>query len=201
MFSGIVEGLENAVKIKKNDQSMEVTLPVPKNWSIKTGDSVSIDGICSTVKEAKDKTFSVYYMPETIRKTNLSKVSETHQFNLERSLRLNSFLGGHLVSGHIDATAKVLKITTEQDALIVIFTIDSSCARYIIYKGSIAVNGVSLTIVDVDKDSFMVSLIPYTQTHTNLGFLKVGDVVNIEVDLIAKYVEKMLSNRKLDRKS
>ncbi|MBI3485462.1 riboflavin synthase [Candidatus Daviesbacteria bacterium] len=192
MFSGIVEGLEKAKIFKKNAQSLELTLPAPKGWEIKQGESINIDGICSTVKSVSKIDFSVYYMPETIRVTNLKYLKPDHNFNLERSLSLNNLIGGHLVSGHIDTTAKVESIELKEQSKVLKFKIEEKFIRYIIYKGSIAVNGVSLTIVSEAKNYFTVSLIPYTLTHTNLRNLKVGDLVNIEVDLMAKYLEKLL---------
>ncbi|MDO8461112.1 MAG: riboflavin synthase [bacterium] len=192
MFSGIVKGLEKPTSLSKNKNGMRVTLPVPKGWKLLIGESVSVDGICSTIERVEKNTFSVYYMPETLRKTMLSALSNTHEFNLERSLTLNSLIGGHLVSGHIDTTSKIISIVKDGDSKTLTFLLNSRFTKYIIYKGSIAVNGVSLTIVSVNKNSFTVSLIPYTLSHTNLGSLKVGNTVNIELDLIAKYLEKLL---------
>lgn len=191
MFSGIIKDIAIASKIEKGKDFLRVTIPVPKNWKIVEGESINIDGICSTVEKISDKTFTVFYMAETLRKTNLSNLNSLHMFNLERSLTLQSLIGGHLVSGHVDTTASLISIKPEGDARVLGFKIASKFTKYIIYKGSICVNGVSLTIVHVTKDSFTVSLIPYTLSHTNLGDLKKGDTVNIELDLIAKYLEKL----------
>lgn len=191
MFSGIIEKTAVAQKIEKGKDIMRFYLPVPKGWSLSLGESISVDGICSTVEKLTASSFCVYYMPETLRKTNLSSIPEDHIFNLERCLTLETLIGGHLVSGHIDTTATVVKIIEEGESKVITFKIDRGFTKYIIYKGSIAVNGVSLTIVSVDEGSFTVSLIPHTLTHTNLGQLKVKDTVNIEVDMIAKYLEKL----------
>lgn len=196
MFSGIVEHLVKAAKFNKKVDSLRLTLPIPSNWDLKVGESVNVNGVCSTIESIKNNQFTIFYMMETLRRTNLGEVSENSQFNLERSLTLNSLIGGHLVSGHIDTTATVSEITKEGDSRVLQFKIDSKFTKYIIYKGSIAVNGVSLTIVSVSNSNFTLSLIPYTLTHTNLGSLKVGDKVNIELDLIAKYLEK-LTNKSL----
>ena len=195
MFSGIVTALEKAKKIEKSQNSMSVVLPTPMDWNLNEGESVNIDGICSTVKQIEDKSFSVYYMPETLRVTNLSKVSENHEFNLERSLTLNSLVGGHLVAGHIDCVGEVSKVLPVGDSVVLTINLPREFAKYLIYKGSVAVNGVSLTVVEANPNNFVVSLIPYTLKHTNLGSAKVGNQVNIEVDLMAKYLEKLVGKK------
>lgn len=191
MFSGIVEGLEKPNKIKKDENSMEISLPIPKGWKLKKGESINIDGICSTIFEISKKNFSVFYMKETLDKTNISNVSGDHNFNLERPLKLSSFVGGHLVSGHVDTVGTVNGIKKDGQSVVLTIKIPQKFSKYLIYKGSVAVNGVSLTVVEIKKDSFTVSLIPYTLDNTNLGSLKVKDKVNIEVDLVAKYLEKL----------
>lgn len=192
MFSGIIEGFEKPKKINKYPSGMRVEIPVPKGWKVKEGDSISVDGVCSTVEKLEEGAFTVYYMPETLNKSNLSQISVEHYFNLEMPLRLNSLVGGHLVSGHVDTTAVVKSFKNEKDSRILEFSLKKEFTKYIVYKGSITVNGVSLTVVSVSNNSFTVSLIPYTLSHTNLGSLKTGDKVNIEVDLVAKYLEKLI---------
>ena len=130
-------------------------------------------------------------MPETLDKSTFGSLDKNHVFNLERSLTLNTLIGGHLVQGHVDTTARVSSIKNEVESKVLKFEIDKKITKYMVYKGSITVNGVSLTIVSVDSSHFTVSLIPYTLSHTNLSSLKVGDSVNIEVDMMAKYVEKL----------
>ena len=191
MFSGIITSTAIATKIETGSDSVRISLSIPKKWKLQEGESINIDGVCSTVEKIKGGFFSVFYMAETLRKTSLSHLSSSHIFNLERSLTLQSLIGGHLVSGHVDTTASLSSIKEEGDARVLEFKIVSKFTKYIIYKGSICVNGVSLTVVHVDKNSFIVSLIPYTLSHTNLGDLKKGDTVNIELDLIAKYLEKL----------
>lgn len=192
MFTGIVTALEKPIRIDKKDNSMELTLPTPKCWEVKEGDSISIDGICATVKAVDVKSFSVFFIPETIARTSLKYLSDNHAFNLEKPLSLNDLLDGHMVSGHIDTTATVQKIEDAEDSKNLTFTIDQKFTRYIIYKGSICINGTSMTVTKVDKETFGVSVIPYTLGHTNLGNLQEGDRVNIEVDMIAKYIEKYM---------
>jgi len=191
MFSGIIKDIAIASKIEKGTDFLRVTIPVPKKWKIAEGESINIDGVCSTVEKIQRGTFSVFYMAETLRKTNFSNTTLSHKFNLERSLTLQSLIGGHLVTGHIDTTASLISIKPEGEARILTFKLSSKFTKYIIYKGSICVNGVSLTVVRVNRDSFIVSLIPYTLSHTNLGELKPKDAVNVELDLIAKYLEKL----------
>jgi riboflavin synthase len=193
MFSGIVKITAKAQKIEKRGEGLRIFFKQPKRFNVRQGGSISVDGICSTIEKKTKDGFGFYYMPETLKKTTLSKISNAHLFNLEQPLALQSLVSGHLVSGHIDTTAEVSNITKEKDARLIKFTIDKKFTKYIIYKGSIAVNGVSLTVIEDGKDFFSVSLIPYTLKHTNLGQLKVGDMVNIEVDQIAKYVEKLQS--------
>lgn len=193
MFTGIIQIKEKASNIKKNAKSIEIAFPVPQGWDLAEGESINIDGVCSTVKQLNQNSFTVYYMEETLKKTTLTYIEKNHTFNLEKSLTPQSLIGGHLVSGHVDTIATVKKIEEVEDSRVLIFSIKEKFIKYIIVKGSIAVNGVSLTVVSVDTSSFNVSLIPYTLTHTNLGQLQTGDLVNIEVDMIGKYVEKMVT--------
>lgn len=192
MFSGIVQYQQKAVKLKSGKNGMKLILPVPGGWSLSKGESIAVDGICLTIENLEDGTFSVFAMPETLSRTNLLKVNKDHLFNLERSLTLNSLIGGHLVSGHIDTTGIVSKIKINGSSKVITIKITSRFNKYIIEKGSIAVSGVSLTVVTVRKNYFTVSLIPYTLKHTNLGLLDVSDKVNIELDLIAKYLKKLI---------
>lgn len=192
MFSGIVAGLQKPKQLKKDNQSLLVTLAIPRGWNIEVGESINIDGVCSTVQSKTKDSFTVFYMHETLRKTILTKINKEHEFNLEKPLTLNALIGGHLVSGHIDTVSKVVSIKSQGEAVVLTFKINPKFIKYIVYKGSITVNGVSLTIVSVTSQEFVVSLIPYTLLHTNLGKLQKGDLVNIEVDQVAKYLEKLL---------
>lgn len=191
MFSGIIEAKVRASKIEKIGNSMRLEFMAPKGFKVSLGESISVDGICSTVEKKTGNKFSFYYMSETLRRTTISQLSDSHEFNLEQCLTLQSLIGGHLVSGHIDTVAKLKSITIQDDSKLMKFAIEPKFTKFIVYKGSVAVNGVSLTVVWAGKNSFSVSLIPYTLGHTNLGKLKTGDKVNIELDLIAKYLEKL----------
>ena len=191
MFSGIIQKTAKAKNIRRQGKNLWLQISAPKGFMARVGESISVDGICSTVEQKTGKFFSFYFMPETLKRTNLNSVNNNHLFNLELPLTLNSLISGHLVSGHIDTTSKVKSINQEDKSIQIEFQIDLKFTKYIIYKGSIAVNGVSLTVVTVNPNSFSVSLIPFTLKNTNLGQLKVGDIVNIEVDQIAKYLEKL----------
>ncbi len=192
MFSGIITAAAQAKSIKKTRNGLEATLPVPKGWKLELGESINIDGVCSTVKSLNKQFFEVYWMAETLSKTNLGSIDKNHTFNLERCITFQTLISGHLVYGHVDCTATVRSVKSDGESKTLLFSLPSKFTKYIIYKGSIAVNGVSLTVVTVDKDSFSVSLIPHTLFHTNLGDLQKGDTVNIEVDMMAKYLEKLI---------
>jgi riboflavin synthase len=192
MFSGIITAKEKASRVQHRDNSVEIALPIPRDWKIHLGDSIALDGVCCTVQDLSEKEMSFFLMHETLNKTTFKHFSEDHEINLEQPLTLNALIGGHLVSGHVDTTATVQKIEQDGESKILTFKIDSQWTKYIIYKGSITVNGVSLTIVEVDEESFTVSLIPYTLEHTNLGVVQTNDRVNVELDLLAKYLEKLV---------
>ncbi|MDZ4385519.1 MAG: riboflavin synthase, partial [Candidatus Moranbacteria bacterium] len=156
------------------------------------GESIAIDGVCSTVKNLTKKDFTVEYMPETINKTTVGDFIEDRAVNLEKSLKLNDLLDGHLVQGHIDTTGQVKGIKQVRESKVVKIKIPSGFMRLVADKGSVTVNGTSLTVVSTGKDWFSVSLIGYTLDNTNLGTIEVGDRVNIETDVLAKYIDKLL---------
>ena len=160
------------------------------------GDSVSVNGACLTVTDVQDGRIGFDLMPETLRRTNLGGVGPGSTVNLERALAFNGRVGGHLVQGHVDGTGKVLSLEADGDAVIVRFSAPPDVIRYIVEKGFIAVDGVSLTVVDVDDGSFSVSLVRYTQDHTVLGRITPGDEVNLEIDILAKYAERLLRGKR-----
>lgn len=192
MFSGIVEWTSKPISLGKDKQKVTLTFPIPKTWQLTLGQSVAVDGICLTVEKLSKKTFSLFAIAETIRRTNLLSISKNHLFNLELPLTLKNLVGGHLISGHIDVTATLSLVKKEGKAKLLTFRLNSKYTRYIIEKGSIAVNGVSLTVVTVGKNFFTIALIPHTILSTNLDQLTIGSSVNIELDLIAKYLEKLV---------
>ncbi len=194
MFTGIIKNLGKIAEIKEKNQSIFVDIFLPKKWKLKMGQSISINGICSTVRQITKKTFQVEYMPETIKKTTVSNWSAGLPVNLEQGLTLNDLVDGHLVSGHIDTVAKIDKIEQIGNSIIFTLNVPTEFLKYIAPKGSVAIDGVSLTVVDVLSNSLTVSLVIYTLEHTNLGNKKPGDLVNIETDLIAKYIVRKIGN-------
>lgn len=188
MFTGIVEETGRVVSIKSGRLSITGGGVLP---GIEMGGSIAINGACLTVTEIDTSTFSVYIMLETIKRTNLGLLTVGDAVNLERPLTLGKPLGGHLVQGHVDDTGRVASILPEGRESLVRFEAPSEVMRYIVKKGFIAVDGISLTVADFDTTSFLISVVDYTLKHTNLGSRRAGDLVNIEVDIMAKYVERL----------
>lgn len=157
---------------------------------IKIGESISVNGVCSTVKKA-GKDISFEYMPETLKLTNLSNLKKDEIVNLEQSMRVNARLDGHIVLGHVDGKGNIVSIKKEGNSRVFeIKLLEKKFMKFIVYKGSIALEGISLTIAKILSNSFLVKIIPYTLAHTNLKFKKVGDAVNLEFDILAKYANK-----------
>ena len=163
---------------------------------LKARDSVNISGACQTVVEAKDECFTVEAVEETLKRTNLRQLKTGDSVNLERAVRSSDRLGGHLVSGHVDFAGRIKSIRQKNQSRIYEFEFPKEYQSHFVEKGSVAVEGVSLTVVQVQKDSFTVSVIPFTMKETTLGSKKIGDAVNIETDLIGKYVERILTLKK-----
>ncbi len=185
MFTGIVEEIGTVRDTGRNRLAFEAREVLD---GARTGDSISVNGVCLTVVSLENHGFTVNVMPETLRRTNLGGLRYGDPVNLERALLLGGRLGGHLVLGHVDDTGEVMSVVSEEDARIVRVSAADRLMRYIVNRGFIAVDGVSLTIADLDDVSFAVSLVTYTIEGTTLGGKKVGDVVNMEVDILAKYV-------------
>ena len=188
MFTGIIEEVGAVRAAHPGKLAISATRIIEDT---KEGDSISINGACLTVSELSKDSFSVDVMPETLRRTNLGLLQPGDKVNLERALAVGGRLGGHFVQGHVDETGRVISITPEEEALLVRFEAPQEIMRYIVRKGFIAVDGVSLTVVECDSSSFEVSLVAYTQQTTNLAGKRPGDMVNLEVDIIAKYVERL----------
>lgn len=159
------------------------------------GESIAVNGVCLTARNIQGNRFAADVSPESLARTGLGAVRVGDRVNLERALRLSDRLGGHLVSGHVDAQARVEQRRPAGDFTLFTFSLDQGLTRYIIEKGSIAINGISLTVNRCERDRFSVSIIPHTLQETTLGTLKEGDLVNVEVDMIGKYVEKMLAGQ------
>jgi riboflavin synthase len=186
MFTGIVEEIGIVKETSRDHLAFEAHKVLE---GIKVGDSIAVNGVCLTVVSLENHGFSVNVMPETLRCTNLGRLHYSDQVNLERALVLGGRLGGHLVLGHVDDTGEVRDVTSEEAARIMKISAPAKLMPYMVDKGFITVDGVSLTIVDFDDFSFVVSLVAYTMEHTTLGRKRPGDVVNLEIDILAKYVE------------
>lgn len=193
MFSGIVEALGTVADIIAEPPGVRLVIREPKIAAeTRVADSIAVNGCCLTVVEAKDDTFSFQAGPETLSRTDLGDLKPGSRVNLERSLKVGDRLGGHFVAGHVDDVGYLAEREDFGDWSRFWFRIPQRLARQMASKGSIAVDGVSLTIVDSEPESFSVALIPYTLAVTTLGPLKVGDKVNLETDILAKYVERQL---------
>jgi riboflavin synthase len=188
MFTGIVEEIGAVRDTGRNRLTFEAREVLD---GTKAGDSISVNGVCLTVVSLEDHGFAVNVMPETLRQTNLGGLHYGNPVNLERALLLGGRLGGHLVLGHVDDTGEVVNVVSEEDARLVRISAPDRLMRYIVNKGFIAVDGVSLTIADLDHVTFLVSLVTYTMEGTTLGKKRPGDIVNLEVDILAKYVESL----------
>jgi riboflavin synthase len=191
MFTGIVEDTGKVSHITDKILILNTKLD-----EIKIGDSVSISGVCLTAVKILGQEITFDVSPETLEKSSLSGLKKGTLVNLERALTLKSRLGGHIVSGHIENTGKVLKIERINDSYIFTFSLPNELTKYIVTKGSIAIDGISLTVAQIKGQSFSVSVIPHTFKNTTFGTKKPGDLVNLETDMLAKYVENMLNNKK-----
>ena len=190
MFTGIIEEVGRVKGLESSRLTVEASLVL---GDTRVGDSISVNGACLTVVSMNAGSFSIDVTPETLRRTNLGPLRPGDGVNLERPLAVGDRLGGHIVQGHVDGTGEVLSITPEGDSLLMRFQAPKALMRYVVEKGFIAVDGASLTIVDCDERSFSISLIPYTRDHTTLGSRRVGDVVNLETDILARQVERLMA--------
>jgi riboflavin synthase len=193
MFTGIVEEIGKVEDISSGRLSIEARDVLA---GTKTGDSISVSGACLTITSLAIKSFDVEIMPETLRRTNIGRLHYGDKVNLERAVSADGRFGGHFVQGHVDDVGKVLSVKPEEGACIARISAPPHLLKYIVIKGFIAVDGVSLTVTECDDFSFAVSLVDYTRKHTTLGIIKPGDTVNLEVDIMAKYIEKLLQKDK-----
>lgn len=194
MFTGLVEAVGIVRSQTPRPPGIRLTLVAPAEFvaPAQLGESVAVNGCCLTVTEFDAETLSFDVGDETLKRTNLGQRQPGAKVNLERAMRLGDRIGGHLVSGHVDGVGRLLQRIDKQDWADLRFAVPEALSRQLVSKGSIAVDGVSLTLVDVDADSFSVMLIPHTLAMTTLGDLSEGDAVNLETDLLAKYVERQL---------
>jgi riboflavin synthase len=197
MFTGIVEALGIIHAIEFSGDNINITVEAPFARELKVDQSVAHNGVCLTVTSQKGNCYTVTAVPETLRISNLGSVKLNDSINLERSLLFNGRIDGHIVQGHVDQTAVCENIESHGGSWTYTFRYDPSQGNLTVEKGSICVNGVSLTVVNSTADSFSVAIIPYTYEHTNFHTLKKGDLVNLEFDIIGKYVKRMLDTAKV----
>jgi riboflavin synthase len=196
LFTGLIEEMGVFQRVNSSADGAGLVVSAKKVLSdLKTGDSIAVNGPCLTVTAVAKDSFTVWVMPETLKKTNLGAITSGQMVNLERAMSLGDRLGGHLVSGHIDDVVSLLESRPQGGATLLSFGAPENLLRYIVPKGSVALDGVSLTVIDVDKNGFSVGLIPHTASQTTLHQKKIGALLNLEVDLIGKYVEKLLEPR------
>ncbi len=197
MFTGLVEGQGTVRAIVPEGDAirLDVQLPDEMTQGLGLGDSVSINGCCLTVVSHDGAVAAFQAGTETLSKTNLGRLAEGSPVNLERSLPVDGRLGGHFVQGHVDGVGQVALVDRDGDWITMWFQVPETLAKYLVPKGSVAVDGISLTVVDVESDRFSVALIPHTLEVTTLGIRNVGDPVNIETDILGKYVERLLAAR------
>jgi riboflavin synthase len=191
VFTGIITHQGKVRKASDNKLVIESDLAN----SLMVGDSISVSGICLTVIESRENSFSVDFIQETNDKTNIGLLKENDLVNLELPATPSSLLSGHIVQGHVDTTAKVKEIKSEENQKTFVFELRDNLSKYMVDKGSITINGVSLTIIKVHDKKFSVGVIPHTYEVTQFSRLKTGDIVNIEVDVLAKYVEKLTEGK------
>jgi len=193
MFTGLVEEIGTVDRLKEEGGSVIMTVRARKtSRNLKINESVAVNGVCLTVIRWTRGKFQVQAVEETLRKTNLGKLNEEDPVNLERALLPGERLGGHFVLGHVDGVARVTKIQPRKSSWMVWFAIPKRLARYLIPVGSVAIDGVSLTVASIKGREFGVSIIPHTMDVTTFKFLKVGDEVNVECDMLGKYVERLM---------
>ena len=200
MFTGLVREVGEVGWLRRTDQAVQLMVIAPRTASrVARGESVAVNGCCLTVATHRDKQLMFDLLEESLQRTNLGNVKPGDPVNLERALRVDGRLGGHFVQGHVDCKAQVISVTEKGPDVRLEISLPAELARYAAFKGSIAVNGVSLTIAEITDSSFTVWIIPHTLEATNLGDLQDGDTVNLEFDVLAKYVERLVATRAADK--
>ena len=196
MFTGIVEEMGRVAAIECGERSATITVRASVVQSdARLGDSIAVNGCCLTVVRVEEDSLTFEAIPETFARTSLGKLAEGDAVNLERSLAANGRLGGHFVQGHIDGVGEILGLREDDNAVVMEIGVAENLRRYFVEKGSVAVDGVSLTVASVSANGFTVWTIPHTRTVTTLGNRNVGDTVNIECDLLGKYIERLIEAR------
>lgn len=193
MFTGIIEATGRVKCLETNGSNISFWMEAPITGELKIDQSLSHNGVCLTVEAIENRQYKVTAIDETLQKTNLGNLKEGDAVNLERCMQLNGRLDGHIVQGHVDGTAVCIHIDQKDGSTAFRFRFDEKSAALVVEKGSITLNGISLTIFNVTKNEFTVAIIPYTLEHTNMNRLKENDIVNIEFDMIGKYVNRIAS--------
>jgi len=193
MFTGIIENIGSIVALKKDKSNLHISIKSDITSELRIDQSIAHNGVCLTVValDKKSNTYTVTAIDETLTKTNFRSIQVGDNVNLERAMKLGDRLDGHIVQGHVDQTGKCITIQNENGSWLFTFEYDSSKDNITIEKGSITINGVSLTVVNSQKNQFSVAIIPFTYEHTNFGTIKIKDTVNLEFDVIGKYVAKI----------
>ncbi|MDW8290980.1 MAG: riboflavin synthase [Armatimonadota bacterium] len=196
MFTGIVKELGEVAEVEASTEGARLSIHAPQVAArVQVGDSVAVNGVCLTVVQKQGSVLRFDAVQETLRRGNLRALGRGERVNLEDALRAGEALGGHFVQGHVDTTGTVRQLAPQGNAVVMTVRVGEEWMRYVVPKGSVAVDGVSLTVVDVGREEFSVWLIPHTRAVTTLGRRRVGDLVNVEFDVLAKYVEKLLQAR------
>jgi len=196
MFTGIIQALGTMSRlVRQGDEGLlSITTDLPLD-DVRIGDSIAVNGVCLTVTAKGSQTFTADVSAETLARTNLGNLHPGVSVNLEKSLRLQDFLGGHLVLGHVDGLGRISEKTVRTKSLLFVFEVPDGLSKYIVEKGSLAVDGISLTVNRCVRNQFHVNMIPHTAQKTTLGSKRVSDLVNIETDIIGKYVERLMQHR------
>lgn len=199
MFTGIIETLGKVISLKRENNNLHLTVSSDISTELKIDQSLAHNGVCLTVIELNEskKAHTVTAVQETLAKTNLQSLKVGDFINLERSLKLSDRLDGHIVQGHVDTTATCKKVEEENGSWKFTFTYSEKAAHITVEKGSVCINGISLTVVDSKENEFSVAIIPYTYEHTNFKTIEVGDNVNVEFDILGKYIAKINAKQKL----
>lgn len=199
MFTGLVEGMATVSALEKSGGGIRLSIKPGSEMEVRLGDSICVNGVCLTViKQNRAITFEV--SPETMKSTNLGELNINDTVNLERALRLTDRLGGHIVTGHVDGVGTIIDKRPAGEYTFYTFKAPSEILRYTVQKGSVTVDGISLTVTELDAKSFSVAIIPHTLTATTLGRKGIGDRVNLEADIIGKYIEKLMNKNDTDKK-
>jgi riboflavin synthase len=195
MFTGIIEGVGSIKEIERDEDHARLVVSVEKDLlsDAHLGDSISVNGVCLTAVELEENTVSFDAVYETMRRSSLGYLAVGDQVNIERAMKADSRFGGHMVQGHVDAVGTIASIRQHDNSFSIFIDVPRDLMRYIVSKGSISVDGISLTVVDADDRTFSVAIIPHTWEHTNLSERVAGDAVNIETDIVGKYIERIVS--------